>query len=351
MVMNNRKKLPFLFLSALLPFFFSCSLRTLAVDSLADMLAGSGGTVFTGDEDPELVGEALPFALKLYESLLSASPENSELLLTAGTGFISYANVYVHTPADMLPREEYRKQREMRNRAKALYLRGRDYVLRGLEVRHPGFLEALGRKDFEKAFLKFSEEDVPYLYWAAAGWLSAVGFDVLDTELMITVPSAFSLAVEALSLDESWGQGSIHELFISVYGSVPEYLLFRPEVPEGGDTLADYLKGYYGLNLGSGELSVEEKGRFHFERALDLAQGEKSSPYLSYALAFARKRVDPETLLGLPEEYISLLEQALEVDPKASEANVLVNTVNQRKARWLLENLDIYFILEADDEW
>lgn len=332
-------------------FLSSCSLQKLAVDSLADMLAGSGGTVFTGDEDPELVGEALPFALKLYESLLSASPENEELLLTAGTGFVSYSNIYVHTPADMLGQEQYMKQRDMRNRAKRLYLRGRDYVLQGIEARHPGFSEALAAGNYEVAFEDLGKEDVPYLYWAAAGWLSAIGFDPLDTELMITVPSAFALAVKALSLDEAWGQGSIHELFISVYGSVPEYLLFRPKKPEAGDSLEAFLASYYAEQLGAEKPPLADRGRFHFERAVELSAGEKSSPYLSYALAFAKKNEDPETLEARPEEFISLMERALEIDPAASEANVLVNTVNRRKAQWCLDNLDHFFILESDDEW
>ena len=40
-----------------------------AVGMVADTLA-SGGDTFTRDDDPDLVGQALPFALKLYESLL-----------------------------------------------------------------------------------------------------------------------------------------------------------------------------------------------------------------------------------------------------------------------------------------
>lgn len=349
--MTYRHKLFFLFPVVFVVLFSSCSIRTLAVDSLADMLAGSGGTVFTGDEDPELVGDALPFALKLYESLLSASPDNEDLLLTTGTGFISYSNIYVHTPADMLPQDQFREQKEMKARAKGLYLRGRDYVLQGLEVRHPGFMNAMKAGDFEAALEDCTVEDLPFLYWAAAGWLSALGFDVLDTELMITVPSAFALAVTALSLDESWGQGSVHELFISVYGSVPEYLLFRPKKPEQGDSIEGFLASYYSEHLGSDKPTLEDKGRFHFQKAVEMSGGEKSSPYLAYAMAFARKNEDPETLISLPEEFIGLMEDALAVDPRASEANTLANTVNRRKALWYLDNLDRFFILEGDDEW
>ena len=51
-----------------------CSLRTYAINMVGDALA-SGDSVYETDEDLELVGDALPFGLKLTESLLNESPE------------------------------------------------------------------------------------------------------------------------------------------------------------------------------------------------------------------------------------------------------------------------------------
>jgi len=47
-----------------------CSLRRFAVNRIGDALA-AGGSTFESDEDLELVGDALPFGLKLTESLLA----------------------------------------------------------------------------------------------------------------------------------------------------------------------------------------------------------------------------------------------------------------------------------------
>jgi hypothetical protein len=41
-----------------------CSVRTLAINQMGNALAGTG-TTFASDEDPQLIGEALPFALKV----------------------------------------------------------------------------------------------------------------------------------------------------------------------------------------------------------------------------------------------------------------------------------------------
>ena len=46
-----------------------CSINRFAVNQLGNGLAESG-TTFASDDDPDLVGQALPFSLKLIESLL-----------------------------------------------------------------------------------------------------------------------------------------------------------------------------------------------------------------------------------------------------------------------------------------
>ena len=60
-----------------------------AVGMVASTLASSGD-VFTRDDDPELVGQAIPFGLKLYESLLDSAPKNQDLLLASPGLIISW---------------------------------------------------------------------------------------------------------------------------------------------------------------------------------------------------------------------------------------------------------------------
>ena len=77
----------------------ACSVKRIAVNKLGNALA-SGGTTFTSDEDPELVRDALPFSLKLIESLLAESPRHRGLLLAAASGFTPYAYAFVQEEAD-----------------------------------------------------------------------------------------------------------------------------------------------------------------------------------------------------------------------------------------------------------
>lgn len=294
-----------------------CSINQLAVNVLADTLAGGegGASVFTTDEDPELVADALPFALKLYETILGEAPDHEALLLATGSGFISYANAFVATPASMLPFEEWEKQEADQRRAKALYLRGRDYLIHALDVRYPGFAEALALPKAEAAdpFLaQMVADDVPYLYWAGAGWVGAFALDAFDLKLAFTVPTAHRLVLRALELDESYSDGAIHDFMVLFNASVPETM--------GGD---------------------KTKIEFHHQRSLELADGRLAGPYMGYAESVFIPAQDHE-------RFVEYLEMALAVDVDAYPAGRLINILTQRKARWYLDHLEEFFLLDID---
>jgi predicted anti-sigma-YlaC factor YlaD len=288
-----------------------CSLNKLVVNKLADALASGGGTTFTGDDDPELVGAALPFALKTYEALLEQTPENTELLLATGSAFTMYANAFVQTPADMLSELEFARREAMLIRAKKLYLRGRGYLLRAMELRHPGFGAALKEDAAGELLTEMETEDVPYLFWTAASWMGAFSTDAFDIEMLMSVPKAVAMMQRALELEEDWGGGMIHDFFISYYGSVPEAM--------GGS---------------------EERARHHFERAVLFSEGGSASPYVALATTVSVKNQDAA-------EFRDLLDRALAIDPDARPENRLANTISQRKARWLLEHLEDFFLLDT----
>src|SRR5512134_3366900 len=76
-----------------------CSIRKLAVTKIGDALAESG-TSFASDDDPQLIREALPFTLKLIESILEQNPRHAGLLAAAAGGFTQYAWAFVQQDAD-----------------------------------------------------------------------------------------------------------------------------------------------------------------------------------------------------------------------------------------------------------
>src|SRR5262245_66292050 len=78
-----------------------CSVERIATDRLADALASSG-TTYASDDDPELVEAALPFSLKLMESVLADAPEHRGLLAATSAAFTQYAYAFVQQDADAI---------------------------------------------------------------------------------------------------------------------------------------------------------------------------------------------------------------------------------------------------------
>src|SRR5215475_8083691 len=107
-----------------------CSIRKFAVNKLGDALA-NGGTTYSADNDPEFVGQAVPFSLKLIEGLLVESPDHRGLLFAAASGYTEYSYVYIQLPAEEVESSDVNKSEAMRDRARNLYLRARDFGLQG----------------------------------------------------------------------------------------------------------------------------------------------------------------------------------------------------------------------------
>jgi len=295
-----------LLLAVVLATTVGCSVRRFAVNKLGDALAGSSAT-FASEEDPELVGEASPFALKLIESLLVESPRHRSLLLAAASGFTQYAYAFVQQPADELEDQDLAQATRLHTRARKLYLRARDYGLRGIEVRRPGFEKAL-RADARSAVRAVAKRDVPLLYWTAAGWGAAIALSKDDPETVADQPLVEALIDRALELDESFDHGAIHSFLVS----------YEPSRPAGaGDAAA--------------------RARKHFKRAVELSGGKLASPLVAFAETVSVSKQDRK-------EFEALLKRALEIDVNTRTEWRLANLVTQRRARWLLGRIDQLFV-------
>ena len=283
-----------------------CSFRRLAVNKVGDALAGSG-TTFASDDDPELIKQAVPFSLKLMESLLAESPRHPGLIQATASGFTQYSYAFVQEDADELEAKDFAAAEAMRARAKRLYLRARGYGLRGLEVAHPGFTNALAANP-RGAVTNMKKSDVPELYWTAVAWGAAISLGKDDPALVAEIPQMEALIDRALTLDESWSHGAIHTFLIS-------YEMSRQGV--AGDPAG--------------------RARRHFERAMQLTQGREAGPLVAYAESVCVAQQDVR-------QFEDLLNRALAINPDLHPATRLVNLIMQRRARWLLAKKEDLFL-------
>lgn len=266
----------FLGLALALP---GCSVRQYALTKTADALAESG-SAFASDDDPELIRAAAPFSLKAMESVLADNPDHVGLLTAAARGFTQYAYVYVHAPAELLMERDVAAGYSQLARARALYVRARDYGLRGL------------RQD---------QDDVALLYWTAVAWAAAISLSKDDPAMLAGLPEVDKLIRRAQQLDADFDHGALRTFLIG-------YEMSRP------NAAAD----------------AEQRARAHFARAVELSGGRQAGPYVSLAESVC---VDKRAR----REFEALLRQALQVDADARPEWRLANLVMQRRAHHLLE--------------
>jgi hypothetical protein len=93
----------------------------------------------------------------------------------------------VHEDADEMEEQDLDKALALRARARRLYIRARDYGLRGLEVRYPDFGKSL-RANPQAAVALTKVSDVPLLYWTAASWGLAISVSKDQPELIADQP-------------------------------------------------------------------------------------------------------------------------------------------------------------------
>lgn len=276
--------------------------------SCAVLRAGSYATeVFMREGDPALAQAALPTMMKASEALQLADPQNEGKALTTATLYVMYANAFLDGEAFILPDEEYERKRELSLRAKALYLRATALLVPAVERRYPGFF-AVDFGDPGKAapaLAKFSKKDAGFLYWSAAAILSAFASDPMDFETAGLMAGALALFERALALDPDWNGGSLHELGITVYGSLPADL--------GGS---------------------KEKAKAEFDAAVAATGGASPGPYVSYASSVC-------VALGDAEGFESSLKKALSLEDRPGSA--LMDSLARRKARRLLADTALYF--------
>jgi hypothetical protein len=114
-----------------------------------------------------------------------------------------------------------------------------------------------------------AKEDASFLYWGAAGWLSAIALDLFDFELTMDAYKAVALARARLELDESFGQDRSTSCSSRSNGGVPEHMLYAPSFP-ARPSRQDALENFYRVNAPGRRPSGE--GRVPLRPAVQLRE-------------------------------------------------------------------------------
>jgi hypothetical protein len=165
--------------------------------------------------DPELIKEAIPASLLILDGLIEADPENYELLVLASQGYSGYAMAFVED--------------EDPERAKKLYLRGRDYGLRAMRLCRK-FRKALDKNEpMEVALKKLDEDFVPAMFWTVSNWAAYINLSRKETSALFEISDVTALMERLRELNPEYFYGGVHLLYALYYANQPALTGGGPE--------------------------------------------------------------------------------------------------------------------------
>lgn len=246
------------------------------------------------EPDYQLGRDAVASQLKLIETMLVTEPENLSLRRLAAEGFGGYAFLFVE---DAEPQ-----------RAKGLYIRGRDHALAALSLKSVFIgLKDMSSEDFEKALKWAKKEDVPDLFWAGFGWGGMINLSKDDASALADLPKVVLLMKRVYELNPSFNFGGSDLFFGVYYGSRPVML--------GGDPA---------------------KAKVHFDWAHKITRGQYLMTHVLNARWYAVGVQDREL-------FKQLLTKVLESPSGALPEARLTDEAAKRKAAMYLEKIDDLF--------
>lgn len=233
------------------------------------------------------------------------NPGNPQILEDACIDLVKYGYGFLLESADQLIFEDYENSNDLYDRALENFAKAIEYGESALSIKYSNYQKWNRLGKFEAPL--FSVEDVSLIFWTGGAYAGAITASRADPVWLIHFPRIGRLFQQALLLDPDWNQGALYSALIS-------YTMLDPNPSE----------------------NREEIARDYFKKAVLASDGKDCGPYLALAEKVSKANQDKS-------EFISLLNQALEIDNKVNRELKLTNVINKKRARWLLDNIDEFF--------
>lgn len=275
---------------------WSCGIvNSVAVNATTDIIHYGLGSVFE-ESDLDLAEKAIPGNLVLLEALYRAKNKDDEhLALLLTQGYAGYTLGFV---------EDVDAER-----AKALYMRARDYGLRALQTKNKAFAAALhaDAAAFKKSFEEFDDDDVPLMFWTANAWGNLVNVALADPEIVGDLAKVDAMMEFVLRHNEGYFYGGAHLYFGTIQGTIPKSLGGKPD-----------------------------SAKAHFEKCFALSGNKFLLAHVYMAKSYCVQVQDKELFQKLLQ---TVEETPLDILPEQK----LVNAIAKRKAKKLAERVDDLF--------
>ena len=226
----------------------------------------------------------------MVDSMIAGNPESEDLLQIGSQAFVGYVNALEQCGAS--------RERLTTNSDKA--------KLYGTKLLEQVMAYKSAPKDIDKNLASLSKSDVPDLFWGTLGLLTWIQQQQGSPAAMADLITVEKNMTRILELDETYQAGSAHLFFGGYYAIKPAALGGSPE-----------------------------KARYHFEKALEMADRNFLLTQVTYARTYARVMFDQEL-------HDRLLLEVLNYPENTAPEYGLSNHIAKEKAQQLLDEEYFY---------
>jgi hypothetical protein len=243
-------------------------------------------------DDPETIKKGVPAYLILISSMIKGDPDNPDLLESGAKLYGAYASGFSDSDESK----------------KALSNRAFSYASSAMCLRNNGFcdVKSISYFEYEKRLNTVAASQVEPLFIFVSSWAGVIEANSSDWNAVAELPKVKAGISRVIDIDETVNNGNAH-----LYMAVMESLL--PPTLGGKPELA----------------------KKHFDRAIEISNGENQMARVLYAEKYARMMFDREL-------HDKLLKQVVEANTGPQD-QILINTLAKQRAAELLLGADDYF--------
>lgn len=269
------------------------------------LLINAGCTLIFLQYSPNIADRVYLHQLEYQEKKVQKKPQNILLLEKVCADLVKYGYGFLMERADRAILIDYKKGRELYKQALDHFSQAVKYGERALALKYPEYGSWIGNPSAYSP--KFISGDVSLLYWIAAAYGGAISASRADAQWLVHLPRVGQLFDAALLINPEWNHGAIYSAMIS-------YTMSQANPPVNSELIA----------------------RDYFKKAVAASNGKDCSPFLTVAEKISKINQDKK-------EFVFLLNKVLLIDSPYNSDLRLANIISQRRAKWLLSNVDEYF--------
>lgn len=262
------------------------------ISNSASTLGSDLSATILGHDDPELVAQGLPAYLLLVDTLLLRDPHNKILLHTGADAYNAYASGFV---------DDNSRRAVLVDKA----MQYADLMICEHDHRYCR-VRQLPMATAASLFTEFQKSDVAWFYSFAGVWAAWIQAHSDNWDAVAQLAHVEFIMTRIVELDETYQDGGAHLYLGTLAVLVPPAMGGNPE-----------------------------RAKFHFDRAIQLSNGENLMAKVLYAQHYARAIFDREY-------HDQLLHEVLEASPQSNNFT-LSNAIAKNKAKSLLASADSYF--------